>query len=316
LDATSVLSPHEMRQLTDVCWRDSQHHVTRANRALLHYLLPATNDRLLPQTSPNAAGAARGQREEQQSVFVHALSGAASFAAAIRLFRTYPLAVSSCSPERWSGDGWHRSIVLQYGTDFYVLSQDPAEHFVLRPWGDGDYHEIRPVALVPAAVHEVLTEGMPVPRDGALLGWVSDRQASVLLSVYHGHPDGPQIRVLPKVGSEPIQWPPFTIQPLDDGRLWQYLDRGELVDLAPILTREPPGCAFWVPSQNAGRASHAHGCVVVRQSLPDDEFWLPAGVYMDHWMLREGVPAPPASHLLALPGAVDLSRRLALTTGA
>jgi hypothetical protein len=32
---------------------------------------------------------------------------------------------------------------------------------------------------------------------------------------------------------------------------------------------------------------------------------------MDHWMLREGVPSPPASHLLALPGATDLSRRLA-----
>ena len=36
---------------------------------------------------------------------------------------------------------------------------------------------------------------------------------------------------------------------------------------------------------------------------------MPAGVYMDHWMLREGVPTPPASHLLTLPGATHLSRR-------
>jgi hypothetical protein len=249
-------------------------------------------------------------------VFVHALSGAASFAACLRLFRTYPLAVSP-----WSDDGWQRSIVLHYGTGFFVLSQDPSEHFILRPWGphDGGYQEIRPVEPVPAAVHEVLTEGMPVPRDGALLGWVCDRQASVLLSVYHGYaggprPGGPQIRVLPMVGTEPLQWPPFTARPLDDGRLWEYLDRGELVDLAPVVIREP-GCAFWVPSQNSARAGQSHGCVVVGQPVPDDEFWLPAGVYMDHWMLREGVPAPPASHLLGLPGTVDLSRRLALTAG-
>jgi hypothetical protein len=247
-------------------------------------------------------------------VFVHALSGAASFAAALRLFRTYPLAVSP-----WSGDGWQRSIVLLHEGGYFVLSQDPAGHFVLRPWqpGDGGYHEIRPLEPVPAAVHEVITEGMPVPRDGALLGWVSDRQASVLLSVYHGHPcgplpAGPQMRVLPMVGSEPLQWPPFTARPLDDGRLWEYLDRGELVDLAPVVAGEP-GCAYWVPSQNRDRADQSHGCVVIGQNLLAEEFWLPAGVYMDHWMLREGVPAPPQSHLLALPGTVDLSRRLALT---
>jgi len=163
-------------------------------------------------------------------------------------------------------------------------------------------------------VFEILTEGMPVPRDGALLAWICDRQASVLLSAYHGHPGGPQVRVLPLVGSEPLQWPAFTARPLDDGRLWEYLDRGDLVDLAPMLT-QGEGNAFWVPSQNRDRAGQAHGCVVIGQSLAAEEFWLPAGVYMDHWMLREGVPAPPARHLLALPGTVDLSRRLALTAG-
>ena len=42
----------------------------------------------------------------------------------------------------------------------------------------------------------------------------------VLLSVYHGKPGsplpgGPQIRVLPLVGSEPLRWPTFTVSPLD-----------------------------------------------------------------------------------------------------
>jgi hypothetical protein len=258
-------------------------------------------------------------------VFVHALSGAASFAACLRLFRSYPLAVSP-----WSADGSHRSIVLRHpgvdddrasgGSGFFILSQDTAEHFVLQPWPGGEPVQIRPVEPVPPAVHRVIAEGMPVPRDGALLGWVSDRQALVLLSVCHGRPGqplprGPQIRVLPLVGSEPLRWPAFTVSPLEDGRLWQYLERGELVDLAPVLSAAPDH-GFWVPSQNQRRASWAHGCVVMSRSLPTNEFWLPAGVYMDHWMLREGVPAPPASHLLGLPGTVDLARRVSLTEAA
>jgi hypothetical protein len=31
---------------------------------------------------------------------------------------------------------------------------------------------------------------------------------------------------------------------------------------------------------------------------------------MDHWMLREGVPTPPACHLLTLPGTAALAGRL------
>jgi hypothetical protein len=248
-------------------------------------------------------------------VFVHALSGAASFAACLRLFRSYPQAVNPSY-----ADGWQRSIILRHRafdeTGFYVLTQDPAEHFTLRPWceGDGECHEIRPGAPVPATSHRIITEGMPVPRDGALLGWVSDRQATVLLSVYHGEavqqPRGPQVRVLALVGSEPLRWPPFSASPLDDGCLWEYFDRGQIVELAPVVARHPEG-AVWVPSQNPGRAALGHGCVVVSDNLRAEEFWVPPGIYMDHWMLREGVPTPPASHLLTLDGKTHLARHLA-----
>jgi hypothetical protein len=248
-------------------------------------------------------------------VFVHALSGAASFAACLRLFRSYPLAVNLSA-------GWHRSIVLRHrafeGSGFFVLTQDPAGHFTLRPWNpaDGECHEIRPGASVPVISHRVITEGLPVPRDGALLGWVSDRQTTVMLSVYHGRSGSlgpqacvPQVRVLAQVGSEPIRWPPFTVSPLDDGRFWEYAERGEIVDLAPVIVHGAEG-AFWVPSQNPARAVQGHGCVVVSRNLQTDDYWVPAAIYLDHWMLREGVPTPPASHLLTLPGATGLSRRL------
>jgi hypothetical protein len=271
-------------------------------------------------------------------VFVHALSGAASFAACLRLFRSYPLALNPSYP----GDpgpasarhaaGWRGSIVLRHrGFDepgFYVLSQHPAEHFTLRPWragdgagraGIGECQEIRPGTPVPVASHRIITEGMPVPRGGALLGWVSDRQVTALLTVRHGgqggqetdspaaRPGVPDVRVLAMVGSEPIRWPSFAASPLDDGRLWEYLERGELVDLAPVLDRA--GDAYWVPSQHPDRARRGHGCAVLGRSVEGLEYWVPAGVYMDHWMLREGVPTPPASHLLTLPGTTRLSSR-------
>jgi hypothetical protein len=289
-------------------------------------------------------------------VFVHALSGAASFAACLRLFRSYPLAVTAARTDdprpapatrppadtrpadtRPAGrereqrgpdhpgpatsrpvSGTSRAMVLRHrgfdGSGYHVLTQDPAGHFTLRPWlpGEGARQEIRPGVPVPVTCHRVITEGMPVPRDGALLGWVSDRQATVLLSVFHGRPAGrpgvPQVRVLAQVGTEPVRWPSFTASPLDDGRLWEYVERAEIVDLAPVFARS--GEAAWVPSQNTARARQGHGCVVVSHSLVTEEFWVPSGTYMDHWMLREGVPTPPAGHLLTLPGVTDLASRV------
>jgi hypothetical protein len=248
-------------------------------------------------------------------VFVHALSGAASFAACLWLFRSYPLAVNPSRPS----DGRPRSIVLRHGafagSGYYVLTQNLAEHFTLRPWGtgEGECQQIGPGTPVPVSSHRVITEGMPVPRDGALFGWVTDRQATALLSVYHGEsspgPWVPQVRVLALAGTEPLRWPPFTASPLDDGRLWEYADRGEIVDLAPVVARTAGG-AFWVPSQHSVRAGQGHGCVVIGDNLTTADYWLPAGIYMDHWMLREGVPTPPASHLLTLPGVTALSGRL------
>jgi hypothetical protein len=49
---------------------------------------------------------------------------------------------------------------------------------------------------------------------------------------------------------------------------------------------------------------------VIGQNLTADDYWVPAGIYMDHWMLREGVPTPPAGHLLTLPGVTPLASRL------
>ena len=199
---------------------------------------------------------------------------------------------------------------------FFVLTQIDDELFVISPWDgcDGFAQEIRPRNPVSGITWQVLSDAMPLPHDGALLGWVTDSQVTVMLAVHcpylrscDGEARFPEIRVMPMAGTSALlQWPPFTASPLDDGRLWEYVEWGQIVDVVPLITRRA-GLAFWVPAPGA-RTLRGEGFVVIRDNLPGDDYWLPAGVYMDHWALREGIAAPPARRLLSLPGVVDLAR--------
>lgn len=247
---------------------------------------------------------------------VDALSGTTSFEACLRLFEGYPLAVT-----RHAADGGSLSMVLLNRTAgppvFFVLTQARDDLFVIRSWNrhDGLDQVIRPGEPGPGSIRELITGSMPVPRDGALLGWVTDNQVTAVLAVHCRPPeprDGavaePQIRVMPMDGTSALlHWPPFTASPLEDGRFWEYVQRGEIVDIGLIVARSAEQ-VFWVPSQD--RWSAGPGYIVVMGNLPADEYWLPAGVYLDHWTLREGIQAPPVSWLLTLPGVVDVSSLL------
>ena len=251
---------------------------------------------------------------------VHALPGTASFAACLQLFSRYPLAVTP-----HGADGGYRSMVLMNRAaepaGFLILTQARDDLFVIRSWNhrDGVNQEIRPGEPVPGIIDQAVTASMPVPHDGALLGWVTDSQVTALLAVHCRQPipwdapvpaPVPEIQVMPLAGtSDLLHWPPFTASPLDDGRLWVYVERGQIVDVAPLVTQSE-GRAFWVPSPDRQSARCELGSVVITGNLPTDEYWLPAGVYMDHWTLREGIQAPPVGRLLTLPGVVDLGHRL------
>ena len=246
---------------------------------------------------------------------VSAVPGAALFPACSRLFERYPLAVTL-----HRADGGHRSMVLMNraarSPRFYVLTQARDDMFVIRSWNrrEAVNQAIRPGEPVFGVAAQVIACGMPVPHHGALLGWVADSQVTAMLAVHCRRPETwddpapiPEIRVMPMSGTSGLlHWPPFTASPLGDGRLWEYIEWGEIADIGPLLAQSA-GRAFWVPSPD--RRGTRHGYVVVTADLAAEEYWLPAGVYMDHWMLREGILAPPAAHLLALPGAVDLARR-------
>ena len=248
---------------------------------------------------------------------VHALPGTATLAACSQLFRRYPLAVTP-----HSADGGYRSMVLMNPAapaGFFVLTQARDDLFVIGPWNrhDGINQEIRPGEPVSGIIHQAVTGSMPVPHDGALLGWLTDSQVTVLLAVHCRQPEPwddpvpvPGIQVMPMAGtSDLLHWPPFTASPLDDGRLWEYVERRQIVDIAPLLAQSA-GRAFWVPSPGRPSGRHEKGCIVITGNLPADEYWLPAGVYMDHWTLREGIQAPPVGCLLAQPYVVDLAHTL------
>jgi hypothetical protein len=112
--------------------------------------------------------------------------------------------------------------------------------------------------------------------------------------------------VLPLAASPAAEWPPIADDPLGGGQLWRYAERGQLADLAPLLTRRA-GRAFAVPgiTGQAGRPSGAR--IVITERIDGEQFWLPAGVYTDHRSLRDGPPALTARQLLAQPGVTDLA---------
>lgn len=247
-------------------------------------------------------------------MLVSARSGDTVFTACLRLFRGYPLAVRRHYAEHRYG-----SMVLASraaGTPrFYVLIMEWDDLFVLRPWDrrDGARVEIESAGDVPAEARQVIETGIPVPRDGVLLGWMSGHQVQAVLAAYGRLSEPwddpaavPGVLVMPRAGSQPAEWPPLAAGPLDDGRLWEHVARGRLADLGPLVTQRT-GLVFWVPGAEAGAGRRGGARVVVVERLSAGEFWLPAGVYADHRTLREGTPSLTASQLLARPGVVDLA---------
>jgi hypothetical protein len=247
-------------------------------------------------------------------VLVHARSGDAAFVACLRLFRNYPLAVRRHYAEHRYGS----MVLMNRATGkarFFVLIMEWDDLFVLRHWDrrDGARVEIARHDSVPGEVRDVIEASVPVPRDGALLGWVSGVQVQAVLAAYGRLPEPwddasavPGVLVMPLVGSQPAEWPPLAPSPFDDGRLWGYIERGQLADLGPLVARRA-GYVFWVPGGDGAAGRRAGARIVVTERLSTEEFWLPAGVYADHSTLREGTPVLTARQLLARPGVVDLA---------
>jgi hypothetical protein len=241
--------------------------------------------------------------------------GDPAFTTCVRLFRDYPLAVRRHYAEHRYG-----SMVLvnrDTGTArFFVLIMERDEEFVVRPWDRRDWARvvIRPDEPVSGDVRRLIESSTPIPCDGALLGWVADRQVKAVIVVrgrlaepWENAAAVPEIEVLPRADTKPDEWPPLTARPLEDGRLWQYVAHGQLANLTPLVSRRA-GRVFFVPAAEGRTGRRTGPRVVVTERLDTTGFWVPAAVYADHWTLREGVLPLPARQLLAVPGVVDLAR--------
>ena len=112
-------------------------------------------------------------------MLVHARSGDTAFAACLRLFRQYPLAVRRHYAEHRYG-----SMVLLNraagAARFYVLIMEWDDLFVLRHWDrrDGARAEIGADAPAAPEIRALIETSVPVPRDGALLGWLAGLQGA------------------------------------------------------------------------------------------------------------------------------------------
>jgi len=245
------------------------------------------------------------------------------FAACLRLFYRYPLAIRRHYVEHRYGSLVLMNRAAGGRARFFVLIMEWDDLFVIRPWDrrDGARVEIRSGEPVSGDVRGVIESAIPVPRDGTLLGWMNGYKVQSMIAVYGRLTEPwddpaavPGVLVMPFAGSQPADWPPLTDSPLDGGRLWQYQERGHLADLTALAARRP-GCVYWVPGQDGPAGGWTGARIVVTERLSTDRFWLPAGVYVDRVALREGAPRWTAGQLLALPGVTDLAgRRLAGVT--
>src|SRR5689334_13673922 len=127
---------------------------------------------------------------KERTVLDSARSGDTAFTSCLRLFRSYPLAVRRHYAEHRYG-----SMVLldqaAAAPRFFVLIMEWDDLFVLRHWDrrDGARMEIRPHEPVSGEVRRLIENSVPVPRDGALLGWVSGQQVLAVLAAHGRLPE-------------------------------------------------------------------------------------------------------------------------------
>lgn len=244
-----------------------------------------------------------------------ALPGDAVFAACQRLFAEHPLAV-----RRHYAEFRYGSMVLVCRAGdvprFSVLIMERDDLLVLRPWDRREWPrvEIRRDDPVPDDARRLIESSVPVPRDGALLGWVEHHQVRAILATHSRLPEPwddpssvPEITVLALASGDPACWPPQAPgtapgRLIDERQLWEHAARGQLADLSRLIGRQA-GLALWIPDAVGDRRA----CVVITERLGTATCWLPAGVYAHLAALREGAPVPPLGQLLALPGVTSLT---------
>ena len=220
-----------------------------------------------------------------------------------KLFAGYPLAAGA------AGRDGSRSMVLllRHGGDvrFFVLSRADGEDrpsYVLRPWPAGDAMDIE------ADGGAAVTHGVPIPRHGALFGWMDGDTVTALVAVYARYtPVSPEPcwATMPRTGVPEAQWPPFTDERFFGPWFWEHFRAGRIILLAGLIGATS-GTVYWVDTK---AVLGSDCCAVAREVRSPEGPVLPRGRYVYYQALRLGKRVPPLKALLAETGKIDLAPR-------
>jgi hypothetical protein len=227
------------------------------------------------------------------------------------LFETYPQAARAIDAR---GSVWSIVIMLEDGPNagYFVLTQrcnkgEPV--FSLWSWPDGDVVDIVHDCADPpsALLGDVLSHGVPIPRDGSVFGWTVGGAVAALIVIYvesavdFGEPGW---AVMPRVGMPREDWPPFTGERLFGHWSWERSWSRRIVSLDEVIggTSE----TFWWVDTKAVIGSD---CCVISTDIVSQGLTVPRGRYAFYEALCSSEAIPPLEALLDDPGKIDLAPR-------
>jgi hypothetical protein len=231
-----------------------------------------------------------------------------AYEACYKLFAEYPLAVTDTD-----FGGRTRSMVLMLRKDneirFFVLSHDCEAHrssFWLFPWHTNGITGIEPGGNVPGEAANAVKYGIPIPRDGSLFGWISDKAVTALVTVrarYTPTSRTPSWAAMPLVDIPEAQWPPFTGKRLFGQWFWKHYRAGNLISVADLIAKTCD-TVFWVDTR---AVLGSDCCAVTRDVVSPDGYTLRQGWYVYYKALRKGKHVPSLAILRANAAITDLA---------
>jgi hypothetical protein len=200
------------------------------------------------------------------------------------------------------------------GVRFFVLLRIRSEGlpaYALSPWREEGAVKISAEGdEIPDLAADVVTQGVPIPRDGAVFGWGCQGIATALIVVYvRNRLDFPMPTwsVMPLVGISQKRWPPFTDERFFGAWFWEHYRVGNIIYLGGVIAANPE-TVFWVGTYEVlGSDCCVVGCdIKIREG-----HILRSGRYLDAAALRTGAVVPSLAYLLASADKTDLAPRFA-----
>lgn len=225
------------------------------------------------------------------------------------LFVGYPLAVNDDGDDAFS-----MILMIEDGSDaeFFVLMAEGGEAeqvYSLYPWPAGDIIEINAEGVVASDLAmDIVTRGVPIPRNGSMFGWAFEDVITALVPVYAGYGEDflqPRWSVMPHMGSSRAQWPPFIGEHLFGNWFWEHYQARRVLPLDDLIAGTED-VVFWVDT----RAVLGSDCCIVAGdvTIPHGPT-LRRGRYVYHEVLQSGMRVPSMGALLGDDGKADLGPR-------